>query len=850
MAWMRGWLGAGAALALWAGAAAATERLALTGGFLPDPARATVTAGGASATSDWVRGCPGLVAEAPALEVVVTDATRPLHLHLAAEGLAAALVETPDGLFRCVPAEGGMVSVGPLPAADGPHRLWPAPAVPGEGVAVQVLVTERELAGPELAWALLGGADLLAHDAPAAFGAVTAPTAPGASETRVALLPGALDGRVTPEGCAGRIDAARPDLAVTVAEGAPALHLRVRSEADTTLVVRAPSGELFCDDDSFGLDPALSLSAPEAGAWAVWLGVFEAAGGVEARIEVSADAPADARAGAAALDPHGGTAAARTLFGGDATEVLLGLPDARVPLAEIDGCPGRFDVGHADLALALHDPGPVLRLRVRAASDTVLAVLDPEGRLHCDDDTHGFDPELVLTDPRPGDWSVWIGVFSAEGGEAVLEVATGDAAAVSDALGVGAEPAFGRLWAPAEGVAEAALTLRGGDPADRVAPGCVGAIRPAAPDVTVTLEAAAPRLALRAASAADATLVVAVPDGRMVCDDDSVGLDPLVEILDAPAGDYAVWVGVWGAGGEAAVLQVSRDRSAVAAAGAAGGNPFVGREIGSTREALEILLEVEDLADVIAWDRVEDDGAEAMTLHGVRITDPTGELPPLEIARIAVTQLDLAGLATEAGPQRFALAVQGLAYGALMQGAGAMGAPLPALEGAPLLDAAVSFLPDGPEHRSFAASVDLEGLIGLGLRARMVWPEGWDGPADPSELILTAAELRLSDRGFVAALLADPALTGGADPAALAAELREGLREEIEAELGPVPDGGPAAQIAAALDAILAEPGRPFDLHLAMETDDPRGLEALLDDLADAMADDPRLRITVDLLRP
>ena len=89
--------------------------------------------------------------------------------------------------------------------------------------------------------------------------------------------------------------------------------------------------------------------------------------------------------------------------------------------------------------------------------------------------------------------------------------------------------------------------IAGGDvDAGRLGAPCSGWIAQA-PDVELTYFAGAFPLILSAASAADATLVVAGPDGFWACDDDGgSGTNPSIR-YDAPAtGRYAIWVGVRG----------------------------------------------------------------------------------------------------------------------------------------------------------------------------------------------------------------------------------------------------------------------------------------------------------------
>ena len=57
------------------------------------------------------------------------------------------------------------------------------------------------------------------------------------------------------------------------------LHLRSNAVCDTILLLRSPSGRWFFDDDSgVGQTASLSLSDPEDGVYAVWVGSFQPEG--------------------------------------------------------------------------------------------------------------------------------------------------------------------------------------------------------------------------------------------------------------------------------------------------------------------------------------------------------------------------------------------------------------------------------------------------------------------------------------------------------------------------------------------------------------------------------------------
>ncbi len=73
--------------------------------------------------------------------------------------------------------------------------------------------------------------------------------------------------------CTGYINDA-PDFNVQWSGATEELFIGFTSSADTTLVVRTPSGFYWCSDDVFGLDPEVLLSYPQAGTYQVWVGSY------------------------------------------------------------------------------------------------------------------------------------------------------------------------------------------------------------------------------------------------------------------------------------------------------------------------------------------------------------------------------------------------------------------------------------------------------------------------------------------------------------------------------------------------------------------------------------------------
>ena len=119
---------------------------------------------------------------------------------------------------------------------------------------------------------------------PAATGTAAAPTAVTVS-LRAGFVPdpyritvtagGITEASTRASGCRGYI-ATTPDLTVNYTAGnSDYLYIYVSSKADTTLVVRGPSGGYFCNDDDEvldTLDPWVTIKTPRSGTYMIWVG--------------------------------------------------------------------------------------------------------------------------------------------------------------------------------------------------------------------------------------------------------------------------------------------------------------------------------------------------------------------------------------------------------------------------------------------------------------------------------------------------------------------------------------------------------------------------------------------------
>lgn len=98
---------------------------------------------------------------------------------------------------------------------------------------------------------------------------------------------GSIDASDRYEDCRGFISEA-PDVRLRFEAGSLPLIISVDSDADTTLVVNAPDGRWYCDDDSGeGMNPSVRFNDPQDGRYEIWVGTYGRSETERARLEIS-----------------------------------------------------------------------------------------------------------------------------------------------------------------------------------------------------------------------------------------------------------------------------------------------------------------------------------------------------------------------------------------------------------------------------------------------------------------------------------------------------------------------------------------------------------------------------------
>lgn len=171
------------------------------------------------------------------------------------------------------------------------------------------------------------------------------------------------------------------------------------------------------------------LGGAAAGAYHIFVGAFaQEAEGIYALF--AADGAPDWQAAATpapetlniAADP----AVARIAFGPQTRpdpRVILDLPRTGFTVFDLgEDCAGHIDPTRPDIVVEAAEGLPQLMIYMVAETDGTLVVVDPDGKVHCNDDFEGLHPAIVIETPRPGSHAVFAGSFDGRGGMATLGV--------------------------------------------------------------------------------------------------------------------------------------------------------------------------------------------------------------------------------------------------------------------------------------------------------------------------------------------------------------------------------------------------------------------------------------------
>jgi serine protease Do len=242
------------------------------------------------------------------------------------------------------------------------------------------------------------------------------------------------------------------------------------------------------------------------------------------------------------------------------------------------GCRG-YATSAPDFRLNLS--GNSSRIRIFFVADTpgddaTLIINDANANWRCNDDSSGtLNPMVEIMNPPNGQYDIWIGSYRSgeyiggtlyiteltqdpsdyTGGGPQLPTATPTQQSPGPGLNYGLEPNFGTItldtgfWPDPQEIS----VISGGtvDVYSFLGGSCRG-YATSAPDVRLRLNSASSRLRIFFVASSpgdDATMIINDAYANWLCNDDSAGtLNPMIEIQNASAGQYDIWIGSYTSG--------------------------------------------------------------------------------------------------------------------------------------------------------------------------------------------------------------------------------------------------------------------------------------------------------------
>lgn len=362
-------------------------------------------------------------------------------------------------------------------------------------------------------------------------------------------------------GCQGFVAGESEGVPFEVAEGLSALSFTAGGEGVTSLVIGSPNGLYQCAlADAQGRAVA-TMGDAEAGRYTAWVGTTEG-GQIAARI-IAANAPVSGlELFGLNTDAFGEPRSGRAVFTASAETGRQTLVEnatlfATSELRPLDpqSCFGYGQTDAADVVLTLDEAQARFSISALSSRDLVMAVVAPDGTVLCNDDTYQLNPAVTFNDAPAGDYHIIVGGYSQGGeGQYALYASQGGPAFSNAVINADAEPRYGRavfdIDAAGLGQRLVDAPVTSSDALDGLAAGmfCAGYSDVSAPDMVLTLDEGLPMFSLYAHSVTDLVMAVRTPGGEWLCNDDANALNPAVQIENAQAGDYAVFVGTYSQG--------------------------------------------------------------------------------------------------------------------------------------------------------------------------------------------------------------------------------------------------------------------------------------------------------------
>ncbi|MDQ1155598.1 hypothetical protein [Brevundimonas sp. SORGH_AS_0993] len=241
----------------------------LSSGFTPDPFTKPIRAGGSTQASQVRSDCEGAVSSAPDFQLFYEAGSLDLTFSVAASEDTTLLINTPGGRWLCDDDSGG--DLDPKITVNSPesgrYDVW-------------VGAYNKRMVQSTLSISELGDSDESGGGSPD----IELDPNYGSVNLRVGFTPdpyikdiqagGSVSASAAKDGCEGKVSAA-PDFQVFYDAGDADLTFLAEADSDTTLLINAPNGRFYCDDDSGGgMNPKIKITNPQSGRYDIWVGTY------------------------------------------------------------------------------------------------------------------------------------------------------------------------------------------------------------------------------------------------------------------------------------------------------------------------------------------------------------------------------------------------------------------------------------------------------------------------------------------------------------------------------------------------------------------------------------------------
>ncbi len=267
----------------------------LNAGFVPDPVDVQVLAGGnVDVSAGGVDGCWGYASSAPDYELSYTAGSFDLYLSATSDRDTVLIVNDPNGNWICDDDSAGSLNPGIQidNPSSGVYDIWVG-TYSDQGDFPPATLHISELAfGGEFGGSGSDGSGSLDFALPANYGSTTLSGGFTPDPFTVDLYAGgdvSVSRAVSGIGnCQGYVTSA-PDYELSFTAGSLDLFISAASSSDTTLVVNAPDGSWWCDDDGGegGFNPGIEFPNPQSGVYDIWVGTYSDGDPAAARLNIS-----------------------------------------------------------------------------------------------------------------------------------------------------------------------------------------------------------------------------------------------------------------------------------------------------------------------------------------------------------------------------------------------------------------------------------------------------------------------------------------------------------------------------------------------------------------------------------